>query len=107
MNKALERERVKAFVAEIAGLFARKSPPPLAVVELRALLKAFYGDPAGRMTQGRWADLDAAVKKNGLNYIWNAPAETVVFLPQAPQNKNDDVIEAAFDRFYEKMGSGR
>lgn len=107
MNKALERVRVKALVAEIAGLFAKKNPPPLAVVDLRALLKAFYGDIAGRMTQGRWADLDAATKKNRLRYIWNTSAETVVFLPDDPKNKNDDVIEAAFDRFYEKMGSGR
>jgi len=107
MNKLLERERVKAFVAEIARLFAMKRPPPLAVVDLRALLKALYGDTAGRMTQGRWADLDAATKKNGLNYFWNASAETVVFLPDAPENRDDNIIESAFDRFYEKMGSGR
>ncbi len=107
MNKVMERERVKAFVAEIAKLFAVKKAPPLAVVDLRALLKALYGDTAGRMTQGRWADLDGASKKSGLNYIWNASAETVVFLPYAPENKDDNIIESAFDRFYEKMGSGR
>ena len=107
MNKVIERERVKAFVAEMAGLFSAKKPPPLAVVDLRALLKAVYGDTAGRMTVGRWADLDAATKKNGLNYIWNTGSETVVFLPLAPENKDDDVVEAAFERFYEKMGTGR
>ena len=107
MNKALERERVKAFVKEMTDVFALKKPPPLAVVDLRALLKALYGDTSGRMTAGRWADLDAATKKNDLRYIWNASLETVVFLPGAPENKNGSVIEAVFDRFYEKMGTGR
>ena len=105
------------FGQDLVGVFAEprrnarqdalKKPPPLAVVDLRALLKALYGDTGGRMTVGRWADLDAATKKNSLNYIWSAAAETVVFLPLAPENKDDTVVEAAFERFYEKMGTGR
>ncbi len=29
-----------------------------------------------------------------------------MFLPEAPENKNENLIEAAFDRFYRKMGTG-
>lgn len=107
MNKAIERERVKAFVEEIADLFTRRRPPPLAVVELRALLRALYGDANGRMTAGRWADMESVTKRNGLKYLWNASTETVVFLPEAPINEDDEAIESVFERFFEQMGTGR